>query len=274
MPKPILPQPRGWFVYCYLRTNSNRPYYIGLGSRPDRMTARHSCKVPNDWTRIRVLRQGLTREEAQQWEIFYIQRFGRKDLGTGCLMNRKDGGECGGNLSPQVLARLSEATKNNPPPQPNAQQIQKRAEKRMANQAAKYGIPIAVYRAMDKTQREDAKAWCRANPTLPFSDYVPRTMATRVAETAAARGVPLEVYEQMSFKERNALRMWLELNPGRTGADYLAGVRRRSGPPSCVDRPQVFALRAEGKTHEEIAKAVGCGQSHVSNILNGKRCAA
>jgi hypothetical protein len=274
MPKPILPQPKGWFVYCYLRTNSNLPYYVGLGSRPDRMTAKHACKVPNDWTRIRVLRQGLTKAEAQHWEIFYIQRFGRRDLGTGCLVNRKDGGECGGNLSPQVLARLSETTKKNPPPQPNAEQLKKRAEKRMANQAAKYGIPIAAYQAMDKPQREAAKAWCRANPDSPFSYYVPRTMATRVAETAAARGVPLEIYEQMSCKERNALRMWLELNPGRTGADYLAGVRRRSGPPSRIDREQVLALKAIGKNQTEIAKELGCGPSHISRILNGRRRAA
>lgn len=273
MPKPILPQPQGWFVYCYLRTSSNLPYYVGLGSRPDRMTAKHACKVPNDWTRIRVLRQGLTKAEAQHWEIFYIQRFGRRDLGTGCLVNRKDGGECGGNLSPQVLARLSEATKKNPPPQPNAEQVQKRAEKRMANQAAKYGIPIATYQAMDKKARETAKAWCRANPDRPFSEYVPRTMATRVAESAVVRGVPIDIYEQMSRKERNALRMWLEMNPGQTGADYLAGARRRSGPASQIDRERVFALRAAGRTHGEIAKAVGCGQSHVSNILNGKRCA-
>ena len=144
----------------------------------------------------------------------------------------------------------------------------------MANQAAKYGIPIAEYKAMGKSEREDAKAWCRANPDRPFSEYVPRTMATRVAETAAVRGVSLDVYEQMTPRERNALRMWLRNNPDRTGTDYLAGVRARMGPSSRVDRKQVFALRAVGLAHNEIAKAVGCGQSHISRILNGKRCAA
>jgi hypothetical protein len=274
MPKPILPQPKGWFVYCYLRTHSNRPYYIGLGSRPDRMTAKHACKVPNDWTRIRVMREGLTKEEAQAWEIRYINHYGRRDLGTGCLVNRKDGGECGGNLSPQVLARLSEATKNNPPPQPNAEQLKKRAEKRMANQGAKYGIPIAEYQSMDKPQREAAKAWCRANPDRPFSDYVPRTMATRVVETAAARGVPLEVYEQMSFKERNALRMWLEMNPDRTGAEYLAGVRRPRGCAPRIDKDEVKRLRASGLTVTAIAEKLGCSAPHISRICSGKRRSA
>jgi len=274
MPKPILPQPKGWFVYCYLRTNSNLPYYVGLGSRPDRMTAKHACKVPNDWTRIRVLREGLTKAEAQQWEVFYIERYGRRDLGTGCLVNRKDGGECGGNLSPQVLARLSEATKNNPPPQPNAEQVKKRAEKRLANQAAKYGIPVAEYQAMDKPQREAAKAWCRANPDRPFSEYVPRTMATRVAESAEKWGAPAEAWSEMSYKERNALRMWLKLNPGGTVADYLAGVRKRSGPASSLDKQLLLSLRAEGLTLTAIANKLGCSPSHISRVCSGKRCAA
>jgi hypothetical protein len=274
MPKPILPQPKGWFVYCYLRTNSNLPYYVGLGSRPDRMTAKHACKVPTDWTRIRVMRQGLTKAEAQHWEIFYIKRFGRRDLGTGCLINRKEGGECGGDLSPQVLARLSEATKRNPPPQPTPEQVAMRARKRLAGQAAKHGIPLEQYLAMTKPQREAAKAWCRANPTASFSEFVAPTMAARLARTAAKRGVPVEVYAQMTSKERNALRMWLEVNSGKTGSDYLAGVRRRSGPKSKVDRGLIFSLRQGGMTHGEIAAQVGCTQSHVSNILSGARCAA
>lgn len=103
-----LPQPKGWFVYCYLRTASNLPYYIGLGSRPDRMTARHSCKVPRNWSRIRVMRQGLTREQAICWERLYIARYGRKDLGTGCLMNRTDGGDATKH-GPEALEKIRQA---------------------------------------------------------------------------------------------------------------------------------------------------------------------
>ena len=274
MPKPILPQPKGWFVYCYLRTNSNLPYYVGLGSRPDRMTAKHACKVPTDWTRIRVMRQGLTKAEAQHWEIFYIKRFGRRDLGTGCLINRKEGGECGGDLSPQVLARLSEATKRNPPPQPTPEQVAMRARKRLAGQAAKHGIPLEQYLAMNKSQREDAKAWCQANPTAPFSEFVSPTMAARLARTAAKRGVPEEIYAQMTPKERNALRMWLEMNPGKTGADYLAGVRRPRGVAPRIDKELVRELRHAGLGPVAIAQQLGCSPSTVSHICNGRKRAA
>ena len=105
-----LPQPKGWFVYCYLRTASNLPYYIGIGSRPDRMTARHSCKVPRDWSRIRIMRQELTREQAIRWERFYIARYGRKDLGNGCLVNRTDGGDATKH-GPEALEKIRAAGK-------------------------------------------------------------------------------------------------------------------------------------------------------------------
>ena len=42
------------------------------------------------------MRSGLTHEEAQAWEQFYIAHYGRKDTGTGILRNQTDGGETGG----------------------------------------------------------------------------------------------------------------------------------------------------------------------------------
>ena len=272
-----LPKPSGYFVYCYLRTDSNRPYYIGQGSRPDRMTARHKCKVPTDRSRIRVMRQGLAKEEADRWEIFYIERFGRKSDG-GCLVNHREGGHRGGNdeeTKAQISAKVIELHAQGVFDKLNAPETAKRrAHSRAANKAAEFGIPENEYLAMNKSQREDAKAWCRANPTAPFSEFVASTMAARLARTAAKRGVPAKVYAQMTPKERNALRMWLELNPGKTGADYLAGVRGRSGLKSKIDKGLIFSLRQEGMKQGEIAARVGCAQSHVSKILGGTRCAA
>jgi len=66
-----LPQPKGHFIYCYLRAKNDVPYYIGQGGRPDRMTGRHSCSVPKDRTRIRVLKEGLNQEQANYWEEYY-----------------------------------------------------------------------------------------------------------------------------------------------------------------------------------------------------------
>jgi hypothetical protein len=86
---------KGAYVYCYLRENGS-PYYVGIASNARRPFERHSCKAPTKQRQLaRVLRAGLTWEEACNWEQFYIARYGRKDLGTGILLNQKDGGDQG-----------------------------------------------------------------------------------------------------------------------------------------------------------------------------------
>jgi len=199
-----------------------------------------------------------------RWEVFYIERYGRKDLGTGFLINRKEGGICGGKLSPETRARLSEHTKNNPPPQPNAEQLRKRATNRMAAVAARHGIPVEQYIAMSKYERDKAKEWCIANPSLPFSDYMPQTMETRQLRTAVARGIPEDTYMSMGKKERNAVRMWLVHNPDKTGEDYLAGIRRPSGPKPRLCVETMLGLLNQGLSQAEVARRLGCAQSVVS----------
>ena len=82
----------GCFVYCYLRVDGS-PYYIGIAKKASRPKDRHNWRPPSCPSRIRVMRRGLTWAAAQQWERFYIARYGRKDIGTGILRNLTDGGE-------------------------------------------------------------------------------------------------------------------------------------------------------------------------------------
>ena len=54
----------------------------------------HCVDVPEDFCRIRVLRSGLTKKQAEAWEQFYIFWYGRKSEG-GCLRNLRAGGSTG-----------------------------------------------------------------------------------------------------------------------------------------------------------------------------------
>lgn len=85
--------PNGFYTYAYLREDRT-PYYIGKG-KGRRLYKKGKGEVgkPTDKSRIILLKQNITEEEAIKHEIYMIAVFGRKDLGTGILRNKTNGGD-------------------------------------------------------------------------------------------------------------------------------------------------------------------------------------
>lgn len=95
-----------YYTYAYLREDGT-PYYIGKG-RNKRIDNQHvKVPVPPKDRRI-YLKQGLSEFDAYRHEMYMIDVLGRKDLGTGILINRSPGGE--GSSGPRPCMR----GKNNP----------------------------------------------------------------------------------------------------------------------------------------------------------------
>ena len=82
-----------YYTYAYLREDGT-PYYIGKG-KGDRIndTTGRPTKPPKDKSKRIYLKCNLTEEEAFKHEIYMISLFGRKDIGTGMLRNKSNGGE-------------------------------------------------------------------------------------------------------------------------------------------------------------------------------------
>ena len=81
-----------YYTYAYLREDKT-PYYIGKGKGDRIYSTKRSVKLSKDRSRIIFLKQNLTEQEAFKHEIYMIAVFGRKDLGTGILHNKTDGGD-------------------------------------------------------------------------------------------------------------------------------------------------------------------------------------
>ena len=88
-----------FYTYAYLRKDKT-PYYIGKGKGFRAYTKNgRPCEKPKNKSRIIFLKQNLTEQEAFRHEIYMISIFGRKDLGTGILHNKTNGGDgCSGKI--------------------------------------------------------------------------------------------------------------------------------------------------------------------------------
>jgi hypothetical protein len=106
-----------YYVYAYLRSKDSitalagTPYYIGKGVG-NRAFVKHGGGSPPTKECIIFLKEELSEQDAFNLEIELISKYGRKDLNTGILNNRTNGGDGLKNPSVTTRKKLSEAKKN------------------------------------------------------------------------------------------------------------------------------------------------------------------
>lgn len=111
-----------YYIYAYINRFTGLPYYIGKGTG-DRINKPHNhITVPKEPRYRVILENNLTEVGAFALERRLIKWYGRKDLGTGILLNRTEGGTGGdtsryrkyGPLSPESIAKMSRSKQGKP----------------------------------------------------------------------------------------------------------------------------------------------------------------
>lgn len=110
------------YVYRHIRLDKNEPFYIGIGKLPNYKRAYEKQKRNQFWQNIvaktdyevEILFDDISWEEAEKKEIEFISLYGKRDNGTGCLVNISDGGggSKGFRHSEEAKKKISLASKN------------------------------------------------------------------------------------------------------------------------------------------------------------------
>ena len=214
---------KGAYVYCYLREDDFTPYYVGVATRHTRPFDRHHCALPAYDALVRVLDEGMTREEACKREIFFIARYGRKKDG-GILVNQNKGGEgnWGYEHTEKTIEHLRVAC------QEFGFELEQMSECAEALEAAG-NCTFEQYTKMNYKDRQAFRKYLQRNPNGTYemwanqsrSDYAKRGAMSRLAATAARVGASVDEWMELTSSHRTAVKAWLKRNPEKTFADWF-----------------------------------------------------
>lgn len=90
-----------WYVYRHIRLDKNEVFYIGIGKKKNFERAYWKYNRNKHWTnifnktkiKVEILASNLSLDTANELEMFLVSEYGRRDLGTGNLVNLTDGGD-------------------------------------------------------------------------------------------------------------------------------------------------------------------------------------
>jgi group I intron endonuclease len=108
-------------VYEHIRNDTNEVFYVGIGEEEKRAFNKHHRSpywkhiVNKVGYSVNIIYKDIDWEDACKIEKLLIEKYGRKDLGLGLLVNMTDGGEgtFGVIVSEESKKKISEANKGN-----------------------------------------------------------------------------------------------------------------------------------------------------------------
>lgn len=164
-----------FYVYAYINAITGNPYYIGKGKNKRAYSKHAGVSLPKNKSNILFIETKLSEIGALAIERKLIRWWGRKDLGTGVLLNRTDGGEgvSGAIFGVETRKKMSTAKLGKPLP-PRTDEHSKKIGDALRGRTTDWGKNPANRLAISKAMmgRKISKDWrAKISTTLSGRTY-------------------------------------------------------------------------------------------------------
>lgn len=252
------------YLYRHIRHDTNQVFYVGIGSDDNHRRSRQSSGRNNLWNKIvaktdysiEIMIDGISRSEALDKEKEFIKLYGRRNTGTGTLVNLTDGGldnkgfvfgddirqkmreaSSRRNLTPELRKAFSDAGKNKV----------FSAETRQKLSDAHKG----------KTKSESH----RLNLSIAKKGFKPSQETRLKLSEARKRRVYTDELRQNISKALKGKKKSESHTKNNTLSNYKLSQEQVMAIPS---------LRAKGLNYKKIGEMFGTCAQVICNIVNGK----